>query len=128
LTLLPGFPMASGGIGGESGYSEQLVFAHGRLHVVNAGSSGVNGSISVFSVNGATGQLTAMPFSPIAVSGDLACVAVHPSGSPIVVGTGISAVSIVVTATNGYAGGGQPVLLGRLCLLLRNEPGRQQLL
>jgi hypothetical protein len=104
LTLLPGFPVASGGLGGAGSFSEHLAFVNGRLHVVNEGSS----SLSVFAVNGATGMLTAMPFSPIALTGDLACVAVHPSGSPIIVGTNAGVMSIVATATTATIAAGSP--------------------
>jgi hypothetical protein len=104
LTLLPSFPVASGGTGGAGSFSEHLAFVHGRLHVVNEGSA----SVSVFTVNGATGALTAMPFSPIAVGGDLACVTVHPSGSPIIVGGTNGAASIVVTATTATPAAGSP--------------------
>ena len=67
LTLLPGFPVASGGLGGSGSFSEHLAFAGGRLFVLNE----LSASMSVFSVDAVTGALTAMPYSPIALSGDL---------------------------------------------------------
>src|SRR5438552_978221 len=69
LTLLPGFPISSGGIGGAGSFSEHMAYKGGLLFVVNEAGS----SLSVFSVNPTSGALTAAPYSPVAVTGDLAC-------------------------------------------------------
>jgi len=61
LTLLGGFPVPSGGLGGSGSFSEHVAFGNGRLFVLNEGSI----SLSVFAVNAVTGALTALPFSPI---------------------------------------------------------------
>ena len=63
LTALPGFPVATGGNGSSSTVAEQLAYGGGRLFAVNDGSN----TLSVFVVNQATGALTALPFSPIAL-------------------------------------------------------------
>jgi hypothetical protein len=106
LTPLPGFPVDSGGTGAGAAISEQLVYARGRLYVINDGSD----TLSVFAVNQATGALTALPFSPIGLgAGDWWCAAVHPGGSPVVVAdtTGHVA-SFNVTATTASAAAGSP--------------------
>jgi hypothetical protein len=96
LAALPGFPRASGGNGGGIGFAEHVAYdaLNGRLYVVNDGSE----TLSAFSVDRVTGALTALSFSPLDVGFPialLACVAVHPTGSPVLVGadTGGSAPS-----------------------------------
>src|SRR5205814_729255 len=74
-----------------------------RLYVVNEGSS----SLSVFAIV-STGALIPLPFSPISIVGDCATVAVHPNGSPVLVGTNGGVVSIVVTATTSTVAAGSP--------------------
>jgi hypothetical protein len=110
LTLLPGFPMASGGTGIGSLTSEQLAYGRGRLYVVNDGSD----TLSVFAINQATGALTALPFSPISLGvGNWHCAAVHPGGSPVVVGSsGGQIASFNITATTASAAAGSPYSLG----------------
>jgi FG-GAP-like repeat len=97
LTPLPGFPVASGGTGSAGTASEQIAYGNGRLYVINDGSD----TLSAFAVNRATGALTSLPFSPIALGiGSWACVAAHPSGSPVVVGRAMGGLrSFAVTAT-----------------------------
>lgn len=72
--------------------------------MVNEGSQ----SLSVFLVNSATGALTAAPFSPNALSGDLACVAASPTSNVVVLGANSGLWSIVVTATTATIAGGSP--------------------
>ena len=95
LTPLPGFPVGTGEMGSGVTFSRQLVYASGRVYVLNAT------TLSVFTVNRSTGALTALPFSPIALGpGPWTCVAAHPNGSPVVVGNGtFSLRSFVVTTT-----------------------------
>jgi 6-phosphogluconolactonase (cycloisomerase 2 family) len=101
LTLLPGFPVASGGTGTSQGVSEQLAYLDGRLYVLNDGDN----TMTAFSVNRSTGALNAMPFPPVALdTGDWFCLAVHPSGSPVVVGNRDGTIrSFVVTDTTATA-------------------------
>ena len=85
LTLLPGFPISTGGSGSSSLLSETVRYdaAASRLFVINDGSD----TLSVYAVNKATGALTPMPYSPIPLGpGIWDCVTVHPSGSPVIVG------------------------------------------
>ena len=104
LTLLTGFPVSSGANGGAGSFSRHVAFANGRLFVVNEGSA----SLSVFTVNGVTGALTALPYSPIALAGDLACVAVHPAGSPVIVGGNNGVTSLTISATTATVAAGSP--------------------
>ncbi|HEX9366852.1 MAG TPA: beta-propeller fold lactonase family protein [Vicinamibacterales bacterium] len=105
LTLLPGFPVASGGLGGPGSFSEHVAFRNGLLFVVNEGSA----SLSVLSVNPTTGALTAAPFSPITLGGDLACVAADPTAAPVVVGANLGGLwSLAITATTATIAPGSP--------------------
>ena len=104
LTTLPGFPVATGGLGDPFSYSEHVAYKNGLLFVVNASSA----SLSVFLVNPGTGALTAAPFSPIALSGDLACVAASPTSNVVVVGADVGLQSIVITRTTAAIAAGSP--------------------
>jgi hypothetical protein len=100
LTALPGFPVATGGLGAGLLVSQHMAYRNGRLFVINDGSN----TISAFVVNRTTGALTTAPFSPIALAaGSWACLAVHPTGSPLVAGdvggAGVLA-SFAITATS----------------------------
>jgi len=92
LTLLPGFPLATGGNGSQNLYNHRMHYdsLNARLYVINGGSN----TITAYSVNTATGGLSALPFSPIALPAgpvqpperwSWGCVVAHPSGSPLVV-------------------------------------------
>ena len=110
LIPLAGFPVASGGIGGLESFAEHMAYRNGLLFVVNAGSS----SLSVFFVNTLTGNLTPAPFSPIALSGDLGCVAAAPNGAAVVVGSNGSdgldpgLWSLVITSSTATVAAGSP--------------------
>ena len=104
LTLLSGFPVASGGLGGGGSFSEHMAYRNGLLFVVNEGSA----SLSVFSVDLTTGALTATSFSPIALGGDLACVAADPTAAPVVVGSNAGLWSIVITPSTATVASGSP--------------------
>ena len=104
LTLLSGFPVASGGLGGAGSFSEHIHYKGGLLFVVNEGSA----SLSVFSVDPATGALTARPYSPIALSGDLACVAASPPGNTVVVGSNAGLWGLVITPSTATIAAGSP--------------------
>jgi len=111
LTPLPGFPQTSGGTGFAVLNSEHMAYdaADSRLYVVNDGSD----TLTAFAVNRATGALTMLPFSPVSLgAGAWKCVAVHPSGSPVVVGDGSAPpgnlASFVVTGSTATAAPGSP--------------------
>lgn len=114
LTALSGFPVAAANGGINSIVSERMIAdrANHRLYVINDGSD----SVSAYSINPATGALTALPFSPIALgAGTWNTIAVHPSGSPLIVSngaTGGAALSFVITATTATPAAGSPFALG----------------
>ncbi len=107
LTPLSGFPFADGELGDQNTVSERLFYdsANSRLYVVDGGSN----TVSAYSVDQSTGALTALPFSPISLpAGIWLCLAVHPGGSPLVVGGSNSAASFSITATTATAAAGSP--------------------
>jgi 6-phosphogluconolactonase len=106
LTPVPGLPITSGGTGSETTNAELIAYRNGRVYAVNDGGD----TLSAFTVNRTTGALTALPFSPITLgSGIWRCVAVHPSGSPVVVGrTDGALASFDVGATTAVAAAGSP--------------------
>ena len=69
LTQIPGFPLPSGGTGAGNTVSERIAYdaVNGRLYAINDGSD----TLSAFSVNRATGALTPLPFSPIALTSEI---------------------------------------------------------
>jgi 6-phosphogluconolactonase (cycloisomerase 2 family) len=111
LTPIPGVdPLPTGGMGAAY-YRELLTFdpAKRRLYAVNSGS----GTVSVYSVDPDTGALTPMPYSPLNIVIPFAStVAVHRSGSPVVVagaaGGANSVASFNVTDTTATAASGSP--------------------
>lgn len=113
LTLLPGFPVNTGGTGSANTASEQLVYdpANGRLFALNEGSN----TVSAYTVDLTTGGLTGLPFSPFNLgSGNWKCLAVHPGGSPLVAGDsdGNFLVSFNITAGSAAAAAGSPFATG----------------
>jgi len=112
LTALAGFPVATGGNGTFNTHSEQITIdrRNRRLFVINDGSN----TVSAYSINSATGALTALPFSPIALgTGIWATIAAHPSGSPLIVGDSAGKVnSYNITATTATAAAGSPFSTG----------------
>lgn len=116
LSLLPGFPMATGGTGTASGalttyHRMCLDKVNGRLFAINAGTR----TVSVFDINPSTGALTAAPFSPISLpAGTWTSVSVHPAGTMIAltdIGTP-QVTSYKITATTATLGTGAPYLVG----------------
>jgi 6-phosphogluconolactonase len=92
LTPLPGFPVGTGALGTQFLLTETLAVdpVNGRLFVLNDGPD----TLSVYKIDAATGALSPMPYSPIALSAaNWGTVAVHPSGSPVIVGGMISSFS-----------------------------------
>jgi hypothetical protein len=111
LTLLSGFPVATGGNGVNALVCERLTVdrANKRLYVINDGSD----TVSAYSINPATGALTTMPFSPLALgTGTWNTISVHPSGSPLVIGDGNTTagrlLSFHITATTATPAAGSP--------------------
>ncbi len=112
LTALAGFPVATGSNGIGQTNTEQLALdaANRRLYAINRG----GGTVSAYAI-GTTGALTALPFSPINLgAGAWSNLAVHPSGSPLVVGrgTGSQIFSFNITATTATAAAGSPYSTG----------------
>ncbi len=113
LTPLSGFPVNAGAGGINSIVSERMIIdsANRRLYVINDSSE----TVSAYSIDIGTGALTALPFSPIALgAGTWNTIAVHPSGSPLIVGNGSSTIggggvrSFVITATTATPVAGNP--------------------
>jgi 6-phosphogluconolactonase (cycloisomerase 2 family) len=78
-----------------------------RLFAVNNGSD----TISVFSVDRVDGSLTKLPYSPFSIPiGQKGCIAVHPSGSPLVVGNAqnTSVASFNITSSSAVEASGSP--------------------
>ncbi len=114
LTALTGFPV-NAAIGGINNIvSERMTVdpVHKRLYIVNEGSD----SVSVYSIDSATGAITPMPFSPISLgSGVWNSIAVHPSGSPMIVANNsLNGVvqSFVITPTTATPATGSPFGVG----------------
>jgi DNA-binding beta-propeller fold protein YncE len=86
-TLLPGFPLATGGTGGVLFPSGHLTIdqKNRRLYAINDGSD----TVSAYSIDPGTGALTPLPFSPLTLEkfASWTEVAIHPSGSPLIIGT-----------------------------------------
>lgn len=97
LTILNGFPIATGFNGGSNTNLEHVAFdpVNKFLYVANRGSS----NISVYSVDQTTGALSPTPFSPISSVANQRTLKVHPSGSPLIVGADVFA-SFVITPTS----------------------------
>ncbi len=111
LTLLPGFPVSTGGLGVNALVCERMTIdkENKRLYVINDGAD----TVSAYSINSLTGALTAMPFNPIALgAGTWNTISVHPSGSPLVIGDGNTTMgrllSFHITATTATAAAGSP--------------------
>lgn len=109
LTLLSGFPVSTGFNGGGSTNLEMIAVdnLNKRLYAINRGSS----NISAYSIDAATGALTALPFSPITGIANERSVKVHPTGSPLIV-AGDAVASFVITPTSATAAAGSPFSVG----------------
>jgi 6-phosphogluconolactonase (cycloisomerase 2 family) len=114
LTALNGFPVAPGNGGINSIVSERMAAdrVNNRLYVINDSSD----SVSAYSINQSNGSLTPLPFSPIALgAGNWNSIAVHPSGSPLIVSnglTGAGSLSFNITPTTAAPAAGNPFLVG----------------
>ena len=110
LTALPGFPvnLAVGGINNIVSERMTVDVVNKRLYAVNEGSD----LVSAFSIDPATGAITPLPFSPIALgAGVWNTISVHPSGSPLIVANNSLnglVQSFVITATTATAAAGNP--------------------
>jgi 6-phosphogluconolactonase (cycloisomerase 2 family) len=115
LTALAGFPVNVGQNGGNALVYERMAIDAGRrrLYVNNDGSD----TVSAYSI-GVTGALTEMPFSPIALgTGTWNTIAVHPSGSPLLVGDGatpgkVLSFNINIIGTTATPAEGSPFATG----------------
>jgi 6-phosphogluconolactonase len=101
LSLLSGFPVLTGSLGGGSGWHQMLAVdaRNYRLYAVATGSK----HLLAYAINPYSGALTAMPFSPYNLGGtnQVESVAVHPGGSPVIVGRANNQIqSLNVTATS----------------------------
>ncbi|HVF31359.1 MAG TPA: beta-propeller fold lactonase family protein, partial [Pyrinomonadaceae bacterium] len=114
LTLLAGFPVSAqiGGINNIVSERMTVDAANRRLYVINEGSD----TVTAYSIDSTTGAISPMPFSPIGLgAGTWNTVAVHPSGSPLIVSngaTGTGASSFIVTPTTITGATGNPFLVG----------------
>lgn len=114
LTALVGFPVATGAMGCDCAPTELTTLdrVNNRLYVINDGSE----TVSAYSINPTTGALTALPFSPISLgAGDWKTIAVHPTGSPLVISDGdMTPVirSFTITAGAGVEAAGSPFSTG----------------
>ena len=114
LTALPGFPVTPGSGGNSSIVSERMAVdeLNYRIYVINDGAD----TVSAYNIDPSTGALTPMAFSPISLgSGTWNTIAVHPSGSPVVVTngqTGGGAMSYSITPTTAELVLGSPFLIG----------------
>ena len=111
LTALSGFPVATGFNGGNALVCERMAIdtVNNRLFVINDGSN----NVSAYSIDPATGALASLPFSPIPLdNATWNSIAVHPSGSPLVVGDGSTTTgriaSFQITSTTAMAAAGSP--------------------
>jgi hypothetical protein len=113
LKPLDGFPIGTGGKGKFSFAGNQLVYDHSRarLYALNTRSNTVN----VYTVNLINGLLLPTDFSPIVLpAGSWSCLAVHPSGSPLVIGSDDSnrVLSYLVSSTKVIPATGSPFNTG----------------
>lgn len=107
LTPLAGMPMPTEGIGDGYSLTQSLAYdpVHQRLYAVNDGSDTVSG----FAVDRDTGALAPCPFNPIALgTGVWTCLAVHPSGSPLVAFNQNEAWSFRIDGTSATPSSGTP--------------------
>jgi len=109
LTQLANFPVSTGFNGGGSTNLEMIAVdnVNKRLYAINRGSS----NISAYSIDAATGALTALPFSPITGIANERSVKVHPTGSPLIV-AGDAVASFLITPTSATPAAGSPFAVG----------------
>lgn len=113
LTLLAGFPINTGGIGNPNVIQPRLHIdrLNQRLYAEN----GVSQTLAAYSIDPATGALTALPYNGFPLgTGNWCGVQVHPSGSPLVLGdqNSTAIASYNVTATTITAAAGSPYNMG----------------
>ncbi|MDM7922588.1 MAG: beta-propeller fold lactonase family protein [Pyrinomonadaceae bacterium] len=117
LSPLAGFPVTTSAIGTGNLLSESMAVdsENARLYIVNDGPN----TLSVYAIDTKSGALTEMPYSPVQLPvATWATVAVHPSGSPVIVGGSYTSSSGVAASFNvdedGVIGAdGSPFSLGR---------------
>lgn len=107
LTLLPGFPVFTGGNGDAGTVSDRLTIdrTNLRLYAVDGGVSRVVG----YSIDPTSGALNPLIFSPIVLGGGFfTAISVHPSGSPLLVGSDTRLLSYQINATSANPSTGSP--------------------
>lgn len=114
LTLLPGFPIMTGGASNHYTPSEELVVdrVNKRLYALNGGSK----NVSAYSIDPETGALTPLPFHlqmtfPVI---DASTISVHPSGSPFIIAGPFLVASYNVTETGAEPADGSPYSTGQI--------------
>jgi len=111
LSVLPGFPLATGGTGSSASVSQQLAYdaANHRLYAANTGSK----TVTAFSVDPTSGILTPCAFSPIGLGAmNPYGLTLHPSGSPLMVWDFSNVMSFNILATSTINATGSPYALG----------------
>jgi 6-phosphogluconolactonase (cycloisomerase 2 family) len=114
LTLLPGFPIKTGGASNHFTPSEELVIdrVNCRLYALNGGSK----NVSAYSIDPATGALTPLPFHlqmtfPVI---NALTISVHPSGSPLIIAGQSLVASYKITETAAEQAAGSPYQTGQV--------------
>lgn len=114
LTLLPGFPLGTGGASNHYTPAEELVVdrVNKRLYALNGGSK----NVSAYSIDPATGALTPLPFHlqmtfPVQ---NAFTISVHPSGSPFIIAGPFLVASYNVTETGAEPADGSPYSTGQV--------------
>ena len=113
LIPLTGFPVSTGGNGDGTTGTQRLAIdrTNARLYALNKNSN----TVSAYSINSATGVLSALPYSPFSLgAGTWNALAIHPSGSPLLICDGgspgrlasyqVSAISAVAAGSPAVAG------------------------
>jgi 6-phosphogluconolactonase (cycloisomerase 2 family) len=91
VTPLAGYPRPTGGAG--DGLFRIGLLAADRANSRVYAFNNLDSTVSAFAIDPATGRATPLPHSPfpVAISEDAACLAVHPSGSPLIVSESFTA-------------------------------------
>ena len=113
LKPLTGFPVTTGAKGKLAFSGGKLVYdqPRARLFILNNRSNTVN----AYTVNVVNGNLVPTVFSPIVLpAGNWSCLAVHPSGSPLIIASEDSnkILSYLITSDKAIPASGSPFSLG----------------
>ncbi|MBL8204134.1 MAG: putative Ig domain-containing protein, partial [Blastocatellia bacterium] len=124
LTPMNGFPVSTGSQGfAFSSYRQLAVDSKNlRLYALNVPGN----TISAYSIDRSSGALTPLPFSPITLDAFYYSIAVHPSGSPVVVTDNANpgkVISFQITATTAAQAPGSPYAAGNGRAILFSQDG-----